>query len=259
MKVKVSVNHPGPNGSSGGRTTDVDVPFVPGKTTVGDALKEAASRLAAANKMVPNLTLSKMPSQVTAVTGECIGQDWIRNRVQPTVGFSCVPPGSDTFTGTLRYHVAPALVSSDEEDSSDDDSESKSASGSGGDGSSAIRSSGVGGTDGCQLRMVRTWPFEKILEARQRTAVLSSPLYEYHVQEGLTVSDLTRITTIRIPIDDEGASVIIIRLSDFGGIEAVLREQTQQEGKTLVEELDIDLPENTGSGATIHDLKAVGE
>ena len=121
MKVKVSVYH-GPSGS--GRT-DLDVPFVPGETTVGQALEEAASRLAASGGAkgangtdengvpLPNLTLARAPSEVRPVTSLYIGQDWIKNTI------TMFP-----FAGNkkVRYHVVPALIGSDEEESDDDDS-----------------------------------------------------------------------------------------------------------------------------------------
>ena len=245
MKVKVSVYH-GPSGS--GRT-DQDVPFVPGETTVGQALEEAASRLAASAAkeeswtdkkeppMVPNLHLTSLPSQVTAVTDEYIGQDWIKNRVLSTHKNHWMPnqnylPGCECYNGILRYHVVPALVGSDEEDSSDDDddddSASKPASGSRAD-------------------------------ASQRSAVLTSPLYEYHTREVLEVSDLTRISSIRVPIDAKG-SLLRMDLSCTGKIESVFREKKGSSSMTSIEDVDIDLPENTGlGGATIGDVKAIGE
>ena len=268
MKVKVSVYH-GPSGS--GRT-DLDVPFVPGETTVGQALEEAASRLAASAAkeesgtdkkeppMVPNLHLTSLPSQVTAVTDEYIGQDWIKNRVLSTHKNHWMPnqnylPDCECYNGILRYHVVPALVGSDEEDSSDDDDDSASKPASG----SRAVSSGTGITSGCQLRMVRDWSFGKMMNASQRSAVLTSPLYEYHTREVLEVSDLTRISSIRVPIDAKG-SLLRMDLSCTGKIESVFREKKGSSSMTSIEDVDIDLPENTGlGGATIGDLKAIGE
>ena len=268
---QVSINH-GPNGSS---RADFDVPFVPGKTTVGQVLQDAASRLVAAGgvsgkttaagqvlqdtdaavaasgkggdeesgpPVLPNLTLSVAPSLVETVSDQYIGQDWIKNRVGQN-------GGSRELFPHFRYHVVPALVSSDdeEENSSDDSSDNSSA---------------VDG--GYELRMVSDrysvvgeWPYNRYFHQKNlsaaagRRAVYSSKLYEYHALEGLTATAWSKIDAISIPIDDKSA--LCINLTPAGEIRDVVKKEPEG-GRVL----DLDLPESPG-GATFADLKTIGK
>lgn len=263
MKVKVSVYH-GPSGS--GRT-DLSIPFVPGKTTVGQALEDAASRLANSGgvngesgtdengppPILPNLTLTKTPSKVEPVTSLYIGQDWIKNRV-PKMG-----------SNQIRYHVVPALVSSDE------DSEES-------DGDSAVGGSGAKKGTECELRMVsRRYDgeprvnyrareqrdvflgplsyFGSLSAAEERRKVFSSRLFEYHALEGIMATAWSKIKTIRVPIDD--ASSLRLEMTETGEIQAAFREDVGKK-KAAMEELDLVFPISRG-GATFADLKSVGK
>jgi hypothetical protein len=230
MKVKVSINH-GPGGSS---RADFDVPFVPGKTTVGQVLQDAASRLVAAGGVSkgksddeengpPILTLDKAPSKVETVSDQYIGQDWIKNRVGQS-------------SKSIRYHVVPALVTSDEDDSDDDSA-----------------------ADGCELRMIGGRHPKHRTATTERRAVLSSKLYEYHALEGLAATAWSKIEAISIPLDFEGSSALRINFTPTGEIRgAVKMESTRKGGMVELGVLDLDLPESPG-GATFADLKTVGK
>ena len=280
MKVKVSVYH-GPSGS--GRT-DLIVPFVPGETTVGQALEEAACRLAASggakgangtdeneSPMVPNLTLARAPSEVRPVTSLYIGQDWIKNRV-PHVG-----------SKQIRYHVVPAMISSDEEEESDDDPEigpeseankpSEAGAGPFKDSTKDCTYNNIdlSNTDGCRLMMVSpdflggrtssrrdifswaSWGSKSSSERRQD--ILSRRLYEYHAQEGICTTVWDKIESVRVPVDD--VSSLRINLTELGDIRSVFTEQSREE-KTITDELDLVLPVSEGA-ATFADLKSVGK
>lgn len=269
MKVKVSVYH-GPSGS--GRT-DLAVPFVPGKTTVGQALEEAASRLAASGGAkeesgtdengppIPNLQLIRMPSRVSAVSRNCryLGEDWMWNDVSNKTGTK------------IRYHVVPALVSSDEEGSDDEsgneDSKPKSIKASETKKPSSISRSinpfykdeGAARQDEVYFRAVTSWDFDKPKTAMQRNDVFSSRLYEYHSVEGLSATTLDKITAIRVPLDDNG-SFLRIDLTETAEMKAVFKEQQEKDGQTSVKKLNVALARrHMPGGATIEDLKSVGK
>lgn len=200
MNVKVSIASP----NAGCAPTAISIPFLPGEMTVGQALQEAASRLAASRTagaktdadgdkpipaLIPALQLTRVPSRVQPVTDEYIGQDWLKNNVVNYAG-----------NETLRYHVVPALVTSDEEESSDDD-----------DSDDEPKSINI---DGCLLRAVGRWPGRSNPEKHRD--VISSHLYEYHSQEGLWASAATKVTTVRVPVDDNDGSLLRIELADTG-------------------------------------------
>ena len=162
----------------------------------------------------------------------------------------------------IRYHVVPALVSSDE------DSEES-------DGDSAVGGSGAKKGTECELRMVsRRYDgeprvrserrdvflgplsyFGSLSAAEERQKVFSSRLFEYHALEGIMATAWSKIKTIRVPIDD--ASSLRIDMAETGEIQAAFREDVGKK-KAAMEELDLVFPISRG-GATFADLKSVGK
>jgi len=221
----------------------VSVPFVPGETTVGQALQVAAGA---------KLQLIQVPARVVPVTDVYMGQDWVKNKF------------SNNDVDSFRYQIVPAL-----RPNKDDDSKSNtmlSARGGSGEGGSDSASfddveDRAFDIDGYLLRMVGRWPCRTSTSVSERQEILSSHLYEYHATEGLSASVFRDVTTVRVPLTKRSfgvgkqRTVLRVDLAEDGSIEAVFEEQEGENNTTLSsKELDIDLPEIVTGGATINDL-----